>query len=130
MCDFFVKKDVTGKDVYRYETLDLAWGFTSYDRVTYVYEYMMDPDEQMKALDIIENYLKLAAKPLYPFNFFAAKSAKITDSNAKEEICEKGAYTINYRTLALCYRRLKLQRFIVLQMIFAKNFPDTKRNLR
>lgn len=97
----FVKKDVTGKDVYRYETLDLAWGFTSYDRVTYDYEYMMDPDEQLKALDIIENYLKLAAKPLHPFNFFVTKSAKITDSNDKEEIYEKGAYTINYRTLLM-----------------------------
>ena len=42
---------------------------------------MMDPDEQLKALDIIENYLKLAAKPLHPFNFFVTKSAKITDSN-------------------------------------------------
>ena len=40
----FVKRDVTGKDVYRYETLDLAWGFTSYNRLTYTYEYMTDPE--------------------------------------------------------------------------------------
>ncbi len=46
----FVKKDVTGKDVYRYETLDLSWGFTSYATGTYDYEYMMDPDEQLNSL--------------------------------------------------------------------------------
>lgn len=97
----FIKKDVTGKDVYRYETLDLAWGFTSYNRVTYTYEYMTDPSEQLKALNIIEEYLKLAEKPLYPFNFLVTESAKTIDSQDKEYIYEKGDYTINYRTVLM-----------------------------
>ena len=97
----FVKRDVTGKDVYRYETLDLAWGFTSYNRLTYTYEYMTDPEEQLKALGIIEDYLKLAAKPLWPFNFFVTKSAKTIDTQDQEKIYEKGSYTINYRTVLM-----------------------------
>ena len=82
----FVKKDVTGKDVYRYETLDLSWGFTSYSQLKYSYEYMTDPDEQLTALGIIEEYLELAAKPLHPFNFFVTKSAKTIDIKDEEKI--------------------------------------------
>lgn len=97
----FVKKDVSGKDVYRYEVLDLAWGFTSYSRVTYMYDYLINPEEQLVALGIIEKYLELSTKPLYPFSFFVTKSAKIIDAQDKEKIYEKGDYTINYRTLLM-----------------------------
>ena len=97
----FVKTDVTGKDVYRYETLDLAWGFTSYSDVKYNYEYLIDPDEQLKALGIIEEYLRVASKLLYPFNFFVTKSATIVDQKDSKKLYEKGAYTINYRTVLM-----------------------------
>ena len=59
------KRDVTGKDVYRYETLDLVMGiYIVQPPHVYLHEYMTDPEEQLKALGIIEDYLKLAAKPL------------------------------------------------------------------
>ena len=97
----FVKKDVTGKDVYRYETLDLSWGFTSYSQLKYSYEYMTDPDEQLTALGIIEEYLELAAKPLHPFNFFVTKSAKTIDIKDEEKIYKEGEYKIHFRTVLM-----------------------------
>ena len=97
----FVKKDVTGKDVYRYEKLDLSWGFTSYSQLKYSYEYMTDPDEQLTALGIIEEYLELAAKPLHPFNFFVTKSAKTIDIKDEEKIYKEGEYKIHFRTVLM-----------------------------
>lgn len=97
----FVKNDVTGNAVYRYETLDLAWNYSSYDDVTYEYEYMTDPDEQMIALGIIENYLEMAPKVLYPFNFFVTESAKIIDANDEETVYDNGSFTPYFRTVLM-----------------------------
>jgi len=95
----FLKNDVNGNAVYRYETLDLAWNYSSYDGVTYEYEYMTDPEEQTKALDIIESYLKLVPPALYPFNFFVTESAKMIDANNIEKIYAYGSFLNRYRTL-------------------------------
>jgi len=95
----FLKNDVNGNAVYRYETLDLAWNYSSYDGVTYEYEYMTDPEEQTKALDIIEAYLELVPKALYPFNFFVTESAKTLDVNDKENIYTDGSFANRYRTV-------------------------------
>jgi len=97
----FVKKDVNGKNVYRYETLDLAWKFTSYNGLTYVYEYMTEPEEQLKALGIIEEYLKIASKPLRPFNFFVTRSATTINRNDEKNIYSYGDYVFFYRTVLM-----------------------------
>jgi len=97
----FLKNDVNGKAVYRYETLDLAWKYSSYDGVTYEYAYMTDPDEQSRALNIIEAYLELVPKALYPFNFFVTDSAKMIDASDNETVYSKGAFENCYRTVLM-----------------------------
>jgi len=97
----FLKNDVNGKAVYRYETLDLAWKYTKYDEVTFEYEYMTDPDEQSKILGSIETYLKSVPKALYPFNFFITKSVKMTDASDNEENYGFGSFLIHFRTTTI-----------------------------
>lgn len=97
----FVKNDVYGNPVYRYETLDLSWGITSYSSLKYSYEYMTDPTEQLKALDLIEEYLKIASKALYPFNFFVTKSVRTKDNQGKIETFGKGTFRIYIRSLLM-----------------------------
>lgn len=96
-----LKNDVNGNAVYRYETLDLAWNFSTYDVLTYEYEYMTDPEEQTRALDIIEAYLELVPKALYPFNFFVTESAKTLDVNNEEKIYTFGSFANRYRTVLM-----------------------------
>ena len=97
----FVKEDVNGNPVYRYETLDLAWSFSSYSQLKYRYKYLEEPEEQSKALDIIENYLNLVNKALYPYNFFVVKSLQTEDSKNSIVDIGEGAYQIYFRTLLM-----------------------------
>ena len=99
-----LKTDINGQPVYRYEKLDLAWGFESFEQVTYRYEYETEPAEQLKALDWIEQYLKDSDKALYPFSFFVPASvttiSQNTDDTKKvEEVTEP--FLIDFRTLTV-----------------------------
>ena len=53
----FLKINVYGDTVWRYETVDMAWTFSGNEGRTYSYGYMTDPAEQMFALDVIEKFL-------------------------------------------------------------------------
>ena len=98
----FVKEDIRGDSVYQYETLDLAWGFTSTSGIQFRYEYLENREEQLLALDLIENYLKSTPKVLYPFNFFVVKSANIVDAAGNIDSYGDGKqYSILFRTLLL-----------------------------
>lgn len=97
----FMKNNIHGNPVYRYETLDLGWSFTSYSNTKYHYEYMIEAEERMKALDIIENYLKLASKALYPYNFFVVKSASTEDTQGGIKNYKAGDFVINFRSLLM-----------------------------
>ncbi len=96
-----IKKDIHGISIYQYETLDLPWSFTSYSSLDYQYEYMTDAEEQLKALHVIENYLALVSKRLYPFNFFVVKSYTTKDGNDNVEKHGNGEYQIHIRTLLM-----------------------------
>lgn len=97
----FVQEDVYGNPIYQYETLDLAWSFSSYSQQKFQYEYLEEPEEQLKALDIIENYLSLVTKALYPYNFFVVKSVKMQDRNNRISEIKAGAFQIYLRTLLM-----------------------------
>lgn len=98
----FVKEDIRGDSVYQYETLDLAWGFTSTSGIQFRYEYLENWEEQLLALDLIENYLKSSPRALYPFNFFVVKSANIVDAAGNIDSYGDGEqYSILFRTLLL-----------------------------
>lgn len=126
-----VAKDVTGKPVYKYEKLDLSWGFNYYGNFKYDFEYMTDPVEKNKALDIIERYLEKADRALYPFCFFVTKSATRYNADKVLEDYKNGKFEIGFRTLFLTGNwtgaQLKaLPEEIMRQMVINKilNYPD------
>jgi len=61
----FVKVDVNGDSVFRYETLDLNW--TNSGSVTYQVTRLTDPDLMMKSLRFAEIFLKNSQPALYPY---------------------------------------------------------------
>ena len=65
----FVKVDVNGDSVFRYETLDLNWAFsgTNSGSVTYQVTRLTDPELKMKALRFAETFLENCQTALYPY---------------------------------------------------------------
>ncbi|SKB95418.1 hypothetical protein SAMN05660841_03237 [Sphingobacterium nematocida] len=126
-----VAKDVTGKPVFKYEKLDLSWGFNYYGNFKYDFEYMTDPVEKNKALDIIERYLEKADRALYPFCFFVTKSATRYNADKVLEDYKNGKFEIGFRTLFLTGNwTVALQKSLpddmMRQMVANKimNYPD------
>ena len=65
----FVKTDVNGDSVFRYETLDLNWAFsgTNSGSVTYQVTRLTDPGLMMKSLRFAEIFLKNSQQALNPY---------------------------------------------------------------
>lgn len=98
---YFIKNDIQGTPVYDYEKLDVGWGFMSYSGVKYRYEYLTDAEKQLKALDLVKDYLDLASRQLYPFNFFILQSVRTVDAKGQEEIYDKGKFLTEFRSLVI-----------------------------
>ncbi len=96
----FMKIDVYGDTVWRYETVDMAWTFDGNEGRTYTYSYMTDPKEQMFALDIVEKLLTDASPTLYPYSIFIADSALAVNDNGRTS-WNGGAYSVGYKTLLM-----------------------------
>lgn len=94
-----VGQDKEGKPVYKYEKLDLEWTFSSYAKFKYDFEYMTDPVEQTKALDIIEEYLASSSAALYPFCFFVTQSGVKIDQGKVIEELSNGKFEIGFRAI-------------------------------
>ncbi len=79
----FIGMDYDGKPIYRYETLDFNWSFSSHNKssVTYLYDYMTDAELQEKALQFVDEFLKEASRPMRPFSIFLPESFTIKNSN-------------------------------------------------
>lgn len=97
----FLKTDVHGQPVYQYEKIDLAWGYDSYAKLEYRYQYIIDPEKQLEILTWIEQYLKDAGKALFPFCFFVPESvtAKNMDNREVTEVDQQ--FMIGFRTLTM-----------------------------
>lgn len=69
----FVKVDVNGDSVFRYETLDLNWTFSGSNSgsVTYQVTRLTDPDLMMKSLRFCRNLSKNSQPALYPYALWA-----------------------------------------------------------
>jgi len=74
----YVGTDRLGKPVYRYETLDLNWDFTSHNgkTVTYKFDYLEENEEKEKALRFADSYLKQASPSMRPFCIFLPKQIR------------------------------------------------------
>lgn len=88
--------DYYGKPVYQYETVDLNWGFTSYNTgVSYKYNYLTNQADQLKSLSFVKAFLNKASKQMRPFSILLVDTL-IASSNSKTE---KPVFYNGYRTL-------------------------------
>ena len=81
----FVTKDINGDSVFRYETLDLNWGFNNDNRgsVTYHVTRLTEPEQQMKALRFAEVFFQNSQPGLYPYALWLTESCyEISSSGA------------------------------------------------
>ena len=97
----FVKTDIRGDSVFRYECLDPAWTYTGYENVRYDYKYMTDPAEQSRFLDMIEVFLDQCGKNLYPYSIFVVNSYTTTDNKETVKGYAKGYFKLYYKLLLL-----------------------------
>lgn len=94
----FVGMDHAGDSVFRTETIDLNWGFTSQEKNTHFeYVYLTDEEEQMNALEVVEKYLASLSVPLRPFSVLVTRSALSVTGGAGTEVPNK----VGYRTVLI-----------------------------
>ena len=97
----FLKTDVHGQPVYQYEKLDLAWGYDSYEKLEYHYQYITDPEKQLEVLTWIGQYLRDADKALFPFCFFVPESVTTKNLDNREVTELDQQFMIGFRTLTM-----------------------------
>lgn len=98
----YIADDYDGEPIYRYETLDLNWSFSSHnkDKVKYMIEYYDEEDieNQEKALKFVDAFLGEASKPMRPFSIFLTKSLTKVEENKAPEAFD---YWSGFRTLVI-----------------------------
>lgn len=94
----FVRLDRQGDSVFRVETLDMSWKFTSVeDNTSWEYVFLTGQDEKLKALHTVEMYLESLSVPLRPFSVLVAKSAVVGTKDAARNL---GSY-VGYRVVLI-----------------------------
>lgn len=87
-----------GKPIYRYETLDLNWSFTDYDRSNkFLFEYIEDEATQELALLFVDAFLEKASKPMRPFSILLPATFTIRSGSGDDT----PDYWSNFRTLVI-----------------------------
>lgn len=88
--------DWKGNPVYAYETIDLNWTFSGYNNsVTYTYDYITSPEEQMQSLRYVRRYLQRVSKPMRPFSIMLADTLTV----ASNSNVDRPKYHVGFRTL-------------------------------
>ena len=88
--------DRNGNPVVNYETIDLNWKYTGYERgVRYSYAYLRDPAAQMRALRYVRRYLATVSPQMRPFSIMVADTLTVS-SRSKTE---KPVFHVGFRTL-------------------------------
>ncbi len=95
----YIGTTYTGTDIYRYETLDLNWGFSSHNKksVTYWFDYITDPEEQETALQFVDEFLKQVSKPMRPFSMLLVPHLEIYTNGSRDV----PKFFNGFRTLAI-----------------------------
>lgn len=90
--------DGQGREMKRYETVNLNWTFFGYSQgITYTYDYLRSPEEQLRALRFVDSYLSTLSKPMRPFSVMIADTLTVTSANK----IERPIYYVGFRTLVL-----------------------------
>ena len=93
---------VDGKPRTTYETVDLNWTFSGYNRgVKYSYVYLTSPEDQMRALRFIRSYLGQISKPMRPFSIMVADTLTATSTHRTQQ----PTFHVGFRTLVLAQVR-------------------------
>lgn len=97
----YIGTDYDGEPIYRYETLDLNWSFSSHNKknVTYTVEYCTDTEDQLKALEFVDVFLANTSKPMRPFSIFLPTSLEIKEND--KNTVETPEYWSGFRTLVI-----------------------------
>ncbi len=90
--------DYYGNEIVKYETLDLAWRFTSYSNSELFYKYLTDEALMTDALDYAEYYLKNHPRSMYPLSFFFVDEVR--------EVTNDGVTTLAEADLSLFTRAI------------------------
>lgn len=89
--------DIYDRPIMQYETLDLNWGFDSYNTsIKYIFDYLETDEEKMNALNVVENYLKICSRSMRPFNVLVVKGLSTSPEGALPK-----NYFIGYRSLVI-----------------------------
>lgn len=93
---------VDGKPRTTYETVDLNWTFSGYNRgVKYSYVYLTAPEDQMRALRFIRSYLGQISQPMRPFSILVADTLTATSVHRTQQ----PTFHVGFRTLVLAQVR-------------------------
>lgn len=95
----YVGLDIYGDSIFRYETLDLNWDFTSHTAkdVEYRHHYITDAEKQMEALDFVDTYLSLVSDKMRPFCILLTDTTEVITAQSTE----KPEFIVNFRVLVL-----------------------------
>lgn len=91
----FVGWDRQGDSVFRTETLDMTWKFTSWENNTsYSYVFLTETEEKLKALHTVEKYLESLSVPLRPFSILVAQSAVSKTGGGEKAVSSYVGYRV------------------------------------
>lgn len=91
----FAGFDRQGDSVFRVETLDMSWKFTSVeDNTSFGYVFLTGQDEKLKALHMVEMYLESLSVPLRPFSILVTESAVSKTGNAETKVSSFVGYRV------------------------------------
>lgn len=95
----FVKTTISGDSVFRYETIDLNWHFSSESYSTrYTHTYLTDPDKCLKALEVATAYLETVPAGIYPFSILLTEKTMEPSFGGGTRSVSSGIF---FRTLLL-----------------------------
>ncbi len=121
----FIKVDISGDSVFRYETLDLNWAFntTNQGTVTYKTTPLTTPDLQMKALRFTEIFLKNTQAALYPHAIWLTKDCHQISSSQLTTI----SFLSRYRNLIFSnFESLKEEEMESTSLTYRNQLVETK----
>ena len=100
-----IGNDFEGKPIYRYETLDLNWGFTTHSKqnTLYTYDYLTRQDEQLKGLEYVRVFLEESSTKMRPFCIFLVDTVTVKNLNNKK--AQQPKYVSGFRCLVLAQFR-------------------------
>ncbi len=95
----FVKIDIHGDSIFRYETIDLNWNFTSESYSTpYTHTYIKGTDKCLMALELAAKYLETIPASIYPFSMLLTEKTVRPDMSGGVTSISSGIF---FRTLLL-----------------------------